>query len=56
MAATGDQTAQTMLGFQTGMLEINNVQEQYKKSLQELNDSVDDKKSAKIDMASVIEI
>jgi hypothetical protein len=38
-AALGDQTAQAMLGFQTGMLEITNVQEQYKKSLQELNDS-----------------
>ncbi len=38
-AALGDQTAQAMLGFQTGMLEITNVQEEYKKSLQELNDS-----------------
>jgi hypothetical protein len=39
MAAVGDKTALTILGFQQGMLEINDVQEQFATSLQKLNDT-----------------
>ena len=39
MAAVGDKTALTILGFQQGMLKINDVQSQFATSLQELNDA-----------------